>query len=525
MINMVNLILMIVFIAAALGLFGYGIYRTITLVKNPMPKLIDYKEEVKKLLFFAIGSGVASIGIFIFLSLFQNYPLLAGEWVELVFGSFLFGVGLPSFVYSFIIHYYAKEVPSKLNSGLFYSILVSALVLCVGLWLLTNSFADYIVYPLVNGISFQKGFTTPFSAYITGFGPNLAWYAICILSGAILVYFICDHRLYVEYGVHGIVEGTFLIAFPSGIIGARIGYVIGEWNTQFASRVANGEWWAPLAIWEGGLTIISGALIGIVVGVIWFVTHKKQYSIFLAVDLIVPTILIAQAVGRWGNFFNCEVHGLLVSADTWKWLLPKIVLNNSVYSSAHNAFAPAGQIYLPLFYIESIVNLLGYCVIRFLVGKTLKKYLELGDLALLYISWYGLTRVIMEPLRDPSFNMGKDGYWSWFWSFIFVLAGILAITANHLIRYLISKKKGTAITLKNSFRNGLIAGGAFLLAAIVFISVGAVMMAGSSQTAKIAFNQYNNGLIILMIGLSLFTLIGVALPYIIQGIEARKHEA
>ena len=485
------------------------------MVKNPMPRTINYTLNARKLFYLLIADGVSTVLLFVFLSLFQSYPLTLLEWTELVGGSLFFGVSLPGFVYFFILRYWGKEVPDNLKSGFFKIVLLSAALLCLGLWLLTNSFAEYLIYPLVNGLNFQKGFVNPLSVD----GPNIAWYAICILSGAILVYFICDHRLYVEYGKHGIVEGTFLIAFPSGIIGARIGYVIGEWKTQFAGQ----PWWKIFAIWEGGLTILSGAIIGIVVGVIWFITHQKKYNIWLAVDLIVPTILIAQAIGRWGNFFNCEVHGLEVSYDVWKYLLPKIVLKNATYSSVLG-WATPGRIYLPLFYIEATVNLLGYCVIRFLVGKALKKYLELGDLAFLYISWYGLTRVIMEPLRHPSFNMGENGYWSWFWSFVFVLVGILCIVGNHLIRYFISKKKGTVVTLKNSLRGGLISGGAFLASSLVFIIIGAAMMLGSAQTTKIAFNQYNNGLIILMIGLSLFALIGVTIPYIIQGLQSRKNE-
>lgn len=515
---MAFLVLMIIFIAITLGVFGFGIYKTISIVKNPMPRTIDYFVEAKRFIYLATATGVSSIVLFIFLVMFQQYPLTNGEWFELVISSLLFGISLPTFIYSFILHYYAKEVPEQLKKAFFYTILGSAFILCLSLWLLTNSIADYLIYPLVNGLSFQDGFVTPYSGV-----PNLAWYAICIVSGAVLVYFICDHRLYVEYGKHGIVESTFLIAFPSGIIGARIGYVIGEWNTKFAARVASGEWWAPFAIWEGGLTVISGALMGIIVGVLWFIWRNKQYSIWLAVDLIVPTILIAQAIGRWGNFFNLEVHGFKVSADVWSHLLPKIVYHNAQFSESLG-FAGEGFIYLPLFYIESVANLLGYCVIRFLVGTKLRKYLELGDLAFLYISWYGLTRVIMEPLRISEYNMGANGYWSWFWSFVFVFVGILCIAVNHLVRYFISVKKGTAITLKDSFRNGLIASGAFLLSSLVFIIIGSIMMGTSSQSTKIAFNQFNNGLIILMIGLSIFVLIGVAIPYVIQGYKS-KHKS
>ena len=516
---MTNLILMIVAIVAFVGLFGYSIYRAVQLVRHPQPKVIDYPKEVKTLSYLLAGTGLASILIFLFMSLYNSFPYKGGEWVELIFGSLLFGVALPGGVLSFILHYYAKEVPEKLKKGLFYSVLGSALLLIIGLWLLTNSFADYLVYPLVNGLSFEHGFVNPSS----GYSPNIAFYAICILSGAIIVYFVCDHRYYKEYGKHGILESLLFVAFPAGIIGARIGYVIGEWNhgaNSFAYRVSHGEWWAPFAIWEGGLTVISGALIGIIVGIGWFLWRNKKYSIWLAVDVIVPAILIAQACGRWGNFFNAEVHGLQSDASNW-WFLPKIVLNNARYSST-NGWAETGKIFVPLFYIESISNLVGYFTIRFLIGKGLRKYIELGDLALLYITWYGLTRVIMEPLRDTAYNMGNNGYWSWIWSFVFVAASVLLIVVNHIVRFIIRSKKGTEITLKNSLRNGIMTMSGFFLGGALFMIFAIVLMVRGTPSETIQFNDFNNGLILLVIGLSLLMLCLTALPYIIDGIKAKK---
>ena len=514
---MANMILMILFIVVAFGVFGFSLYKMMQLVKHPMPKTIDYKVEIKKFLYLVGAAGVATVLLFIFLSMFQSYPLSAGEWVSLVFGSLFFGLSLPTFVLSFILHYYGKEVDPKLKHRLFITMLVSAFFICLGLILLTTSFADYIPYPLVNGISFTKGFVTPAS----GSSPNVAWYALCILSGAVLVYFICDHRYYVEYGVHGVVESTFLVAFPAGIVGARLGYVIGEWNHgSFATRIANGEWWAPLAIWEGGLTVISGALVGIIVGVIWFMWRNKKYSIWMAVDIIVPTILIAQAVGRWGNFFNCEVHGFQVSADSWTFL-PKIILNNARYSDTVG-WASNGNIFIPLFFIESLTNLAGYVFIRFIVGKGLRKYIELGDLAFLYIAWYGLTRVIMEPLRDTHYNMGNDGYWSWIWSIIFVLIATACILVNHIVRFIIEERKGTGITIKKSLTGGLTVGGSLLSIATLLIAFGAIYMSKGEKVNFIAFNNYSNGLIMLVVGLSVFMIALLSIPYIYRGFKVRK---
>ena len=508
---MTFLVLMIILFVASLGVLGFGIYKMVRVIKSPTPLLTNYVLEIKRLGFIALGALVASTLGFIFLAMFQKYNLSAGEWVELILGSALFAGGLCSFIFTFFVHYYAKEIPAKFNKCLYYSIIVSGLIILIGLLLLTNAIADHITYPLVNGISFTKGFVTPASDV----KPNIAWYAIFILMGAILVYVICDHRFYVEYGKHGILESTFLVAFPSGIIGARIGYVIGEWHT-FVGQ----PWWKIFAIWEGGLTIVSGALVGIIVGVLWFIWRNKKYSIWLAVDIIVPTILVAQAIGRWGNFFNCEVHGYQVLKENW-WFLPKIIANNAAYSES-NGFAPTGYIYMPLFYIEFLSNLTGYFLMRFAIGKGLRKYLELGDLAFGYLVWYGMTRVIMEPLRDPTYNMGQDGYWSWLWSIGFVLIGAAAIFFNHLIRYLINRKKTQFKNVNKLFAS--IVSGVLFAGSAVLIALGALNMAnGTQNTSFLMFNQFNNGLITLVVGLFLLFIFGCAVIYLSQGFAKKEN--
>ncbi|MBO6280490.1 MAG: prolipoprotein diacylglyceryl transferase [Bacilli bacterium] len=503
---------MIIFIAIALGIFGYSVFKAIKLVKYPMPKTINYPNEIKNFVYFIGAIAVSTVLIFVFLAMYQLYILSPGEWASLIFGSLIFGFTLPTFVLSFIIHYYGKEIDPTSDKVLFISMISSGIVFFIGLILLTNGIADHITYPLVNGLSFKDGFVNP----SMGVKPNLAWYALCILSGAILVYFICDHRFYKEYGKHGILESTFFVAFPAGIVGARIGYVIGEWDHGgFASRVANGEWWSIFAVWEGGLTIISGALIGIIVGVAWFLWRNKKYSIWLAVDIIVPCILVAQAIGRWGNFFNAEVHGNLVDSSNW-WFLPKIIMNNAQYSES-GGWAPSGQIYVPLFYIEFLSNLTGYFLIRFALGKGLRKYLELGDLAASYIVWYGLTRVILEPTRYSAYNMGNDGYWSWMWSIIFVLGGVFLIMCNHVIRHIIRKIKKLPMIENVNIPFTITVGGIFAAIGLALTILGSLFMINGSQSNTIAFNKYNNGFIILVIGLSFLLLLVCVVIYSLQG--------
>ena len=120
--------------------------------------------------------------------------------------------------------------------------------------------------------------------------------------------------------------------------------------------------------------------------------------------------------------------------------------------------------------------------------------------------------------------MGNDGYWSWIWSIIFFLLAMMLIATNHLVRFLIEEKKKTGITIRNSLNIGLIGGSITLLTAIAFVVVGAVLMANGVPSNSITFSNYNNGIIILVIGASFILLALVFIPYIIRGMRIKKNE-
>lgn len=500
---------MVLFIIFALATVAAGVYSFLQTKKLITGKMIDVdiKKEVYKVLVY---SGIIAVLFTVMLvggMIWGKYPADAVHWIKLIFGGLMFGFSFVTAIQFFIFFYYGKNIDEVWKKKLLYSFigLFVAAFLTLFLWL--DGYAPYLEYPLVNGISFSDGLS--FATPKTG-KPNIAWYAICILSGAILVYFMSDHFMYKEYGKHGILESTFFVAFPAGIIGARIWYCIGE-GVPF-------EKW--IEIWNGGLTILGGATMGIIVGVLWFRWRNKNYSISVAADVIVPTILIAQAVGRWGNFFNCEVHGLEVSAEYFKWL-PEIIRNNMTYSSTAGFVDTAGNMYVPLFFIEGLINFFGYFLIAHVFGKRFRKITEPLDLTFGYIAWYGLTRVILEPFRDPSFNMGNGGYWSWIWSLLFVLVGTLAIIGNHVIRYVIKKRKNTYIVQKGDIQLGLYETIGFAVIGLGLTIPGTVMMAMNEFTEQIGFSNFNIGLMLVVCGLSILL---CAVPSLIRFIEGKKKE-
>ena len=496
--QILGIALFFLLLLTAIASFVLSIYESVKLVKDRREK-VPHMEYINKILIYC-GCFTGSFTFMLFaIFLMRDITPLWYEALKAAIGGLVFGASISFGTSSFIIHYYGKNLPSDLDKKLFRWLVASVAVCFISFVVAIDAFADYggDNFLLPKGISFTKGLVRPDSSD----GANIAFYAVCIISGAVFVYFLCDHLFYKKYGKHGLLESTFFIAFPSGIIGARIAYVIGNWNVEFKGR----EFWHVFAIWEGGLTILGGAIAGIVVGVLWFMHVNKGKSIFHAVDVIVPTILIAQAVGRWGNFFNCEVHGIQMSIESWSWL-PRLIVNNSRYSSV-NGWADPGMMYVPLFLIECATNLFGYFVLAHLFGIKFKNITKEGDLAFGYIVWYGLTRTFMEPLRDKGFNMGSNGYWSWLWSIIFIAAGVIAIVVNHIVRNILAKKKNEFVT--NRFSDYL--GGAIALAiGISLIVGGAIMMSNSSFSSKIQFDTFNIGIILLVLGGSI--VVGTSIP-------------
>lgn len=464
------------------------------LVYSPL-ETIDYKKELKNDL--VIGACITVLFLLAMLMVYA-WAKISPKWWEVLFTvicSILFAASITTFYVSFRIHYYRKGLPSDVDKLLYRLMLISIPVMIVSLFYGFNGFANYMTYPLVNGINFAHGFTTPFKSYSDGL--NIAFYALVILSGALFVYALSDHKVYKEFGKHGMLDSTFLVAFPSGIIGARIWYVIGNWTVDGFDK----DPISALYIWNGGLTILGGAIMGIVVGVLWLHNKHKKYSIWTFVDLIVPTILLAQAIGRLGNFFNVEVHGNPVSVEPFYWM-PLIILKNGMYSST-NSVLPEGQMYLPLFFIEGLLNVSGYFLLSELFGgRKLKKYTEPGDLAFGYVCVYGFIRAALEPLRDSGYNMGENGYWSWIFSCLFVVFGALGIVGNHFVRYLLRKQKQEVKAQKEWEKGVKVNMIAVCASGLALIILGVVLMIlGTPVLDSLLYNTFNLGVLASVFGL------------------------
>ena len=177
-----------------------------------------------------------------------------------------------------------------------------------------------------------------------------------------------------------LLDGVLWIA-PFAIVCARIYYCAFEWE-QYASNPIS-----VLYIWEGGIAIY-GAVIGAAIGVIIHCKFIKKISVPAVLDIVSLGFFIGQILGRWGNFFNREAHGGVTDSFLRMGLI--------------NPVTGQGQYYHPTFLYESVWNLIGFIALHFFSKK--RKFD--GQVALLYVAWYGLGRCFIEGLRTDSLWWG-----------------------------------------------------------------------------------------------------------------------
>lgn len=430
-----------------LAVIGLGVYtRKISKANKNEKSTVLTKEDVKK---GAILAGVAAlIGIVTNLgyAFAGKWAIDVGHYFMLLIGGALFYASVYAFVVTFYLRYWRRDLAEKCHKCVTYVMLGSIAAMLLTFLLAGEGMAPYLSYPLIQGFGIGgKGFEWLYpGTYFQGL--QIHWYGVLIVGGAIIAYKISDHEFYKKYGKHGILDTCFLICFPCGILGARIWYVVGNWNgdvggiTPFAERVANGEWWSIFAVWEGGLTILGGAIGGILGGMIYMLLRRKYVDIRFPFDVVVPAILLAQAIGRVGNFFNHEVYGNLTLMSDWP-LLPTWIKYNmavswsggspdfTVISRTIAGVTYTGNMYVPLFLIEALLNVAGYFIITRLIPFLWKKHRPMGANLGFYLIWYGTVRIIMEPLRDPEYNMGTNGMWSFWNSMVYIILGVVVLAA------------------------------------------------------------------------------------------------
>lgn len=236
-------------------------------------------------------------------------------------------------------------------------------------------------------------------------GPiSIRWYAICIVSGLILaVYLSMKEAPRKKIDPDDIID-FILIAFPLAIVGARLYYVIFEWGyySQHLGEI--------FAIWNGGIAIYGGLLTGALV--LYLFSRRRLIEPIDFLDIAAPSVMIAQSIGRWGNFFNQEAYGAAVKSLNY---LPSFI-RDQMYID--------GRYRQPTFLYESSWNLLGFLLILILRRKP--QFLRQGEVTAFYLIWYGFGRMIIEGMRTDSLMFAGLRVSQWL-SMILILVGLAII--------------------------------------------------------------------------------------------------
>ncbi|MFV0380101.1 MAG: prolipoprotein diacylglyceryl transferase [Anaerorhabdus sp.] len=224
-------------------------------------------------------------------------------------------------------------------------------------------------------------------------GPlSIQWYAMLILLGAAACFYVSFKEMKKANYKMEVAEDIIMGCFISGIIGARLWYCLFydiNYYLQDPIRI--------LKIYEGGLAIQGGLIFGALYG--FYYAYKKKIDFIRLADMIVPNLLLAQAIGRWGNFMNQEAHGNIVS-EAYYNNFPNFIKDGMFIN---------GNYYLPTFLYESVLNIIGFILFTFIIKKLNEKYhfLRRGNGLSFYLIWYGISRYIVEGLRTDSLMVGN----------------------------------------------------------------------------------------------------------------------
>ena len=219
-------------------------------------------------------------------------------------------------------------------------------------------------------------------------GPiSIYWYSVMIALGFLAAMIVCltevkRKKLDIEK-----YSNMVFYAVLFGILGARIYYVL--FNLDYYLKMPS----EILKVWHGGLAIHGGIIAGILVA--YFYTKKYKMNFLKTLDISVVGIIIAQAIGRWGNFFNQEAFGKLTTkAALIKQRIPNFIIDGMYIDGAY---------YQPTFLYESVWSLIGFIIMLFL--RRTKK-LKVGYLTGFYLIWYSIGRCFIEYFRSDSLMLG-----------------------------------------------------------------------------------------------------------------------
>lgn len=218
-----------------------------------------------------------------------------------------------------------------------------------------------------------------FSINLFGIHRDIYWYGIIIACGMLLGIWVATYNARRRGYKAEMILDIALIAVIAAVIGARIHYVIFSWEYY-----KDGPFIEVFKIWNGGLAIYGG-LVGGLLGLFIYSRFSKKRFLSLA-DVIIPSLILGQAIGRWGNFVNQEAYGWVIKNPAWTFFPAAVFIKAD------------GQFHMATFFYESMWD---FAVFAFLMNY-LKKNRREGNTFFFYLVLYGFGRMIIEGFRMDS---------------------------------------------------------------------------------------------------------------------------
>lgn len=223
--------------------------------------------------------------------------------------------------------------------------------------------------------------------FITVGNFEIRWYSVLILVACFSVLVLAEKEAE-RFGVKKeFIFNMLFWALIFGVIGARLYYVAFNWE------MFSGDYLEIFKVWNGGLAIHGGLLFGLITVIV----YCKKYNVrtMRMLDFIVVPLLLAQAIGRWGNFFNQEAHGAATTVALLKSIaIPDFIIEGMTID---------GVVYTPTFLYESFVCFISFIILLFVRRG---KYIKVGTLTASYLVIYGTLRFFIEMSRTDALMLG-----------------------------------------------------------------------------------------------------------------------
>ncbi len=234
---------------------------------------------------------------------------------------------------------------------------------------------------------------------IPGLNISIMWYALLITFGMVCcaIYTICQAKK-IGVTIDDVIDYA-LFTIPIGVIGARLYYVIFDTNHTYDSIID------VFNIRQGGLAIYGGIIAGALT--VLAVSYFKKINFFAFGDCVAPGVLLAQGIGRWGNFMNGEAYGSQTENIFRMGIYNGNVVSDIISGKITDVDIGEMAYVHPTFFYESMWNLTGVLLVYLFARYVVKIYD--GQLILLTFGWYGLGRMFIEGLRTDSLYIGNSG--------------------------------------------------------------------------------------------------------------------